>query len=467
MSASRSMDATAPLPSSRRFSRGRATNRPHFPSGPRTEVERERRVVVVGFVVVAVTLAGLGVYLGGGLSGLHASRDSGALISFATARIDGSQVVDGLHGNGWSLVAAYGFDSSQPGGASVATSWSIGWGCTASPVNASPVAPLLSAPPDSPVRPAGTAPWWGLIYYQNSSLSSSGELLLVQVTDGRAAPVGIFSGACTSAFANLEPIPTSVDDSPGVVATAQSLGGASFLSHDPNASVLMELTGPSRGELLGAAAIWQISYNNCGLLDYGGWQVGGISQFQATIGGAAGNYLDGVNSTETCASLTAPVPFDVNASLALGAPTLTLAADAGTTLENQGCGMGDFCYQIPLNVTATVLNSTGYLFFTPEDFQLEVLATATAPLTSVVGYEISGLADNCGVNCVGQSPRFVRAWSVGAVEGVWSGAPASYIDWGISTLWIDMGTTNPAGLGYALEISGVEVFSGDIFLALP
>lgn len=460
-------DALLATPGAKRTSWQRRGRPPATPSGLRTEVERERRVVLTGLVVSAVFLAGLGLSLGGAFPRTGTSNGAQAGTSFEVARNAGEQIVQSIANGGWSLVAAYGFDSSQPGGASVNTSWAFGWGCTASVLEGSAVLPVLAAPGNPGLRPWGAAPWWGLVYYRNSSVSSSGDLLLIQVVQGAASPVGIFSGGCTTPYADLSPIPTSVADSGAAVSIAQELGGAGLLSHDANASISMELSGAPPGELSGGIPIWQIGYNNCGLLNYGGWQEGGISQFVATLDGASGTVLDLVNSTEACNPLVSPPSFPVTTSLTLGIPTLHEAPPTGTTLANQGCEAGDYCYQIPLNATSMILNRTGYLSFTPQDFQLEVLTASNVPLTSVVGYEISGLADDCGVNCVGQSPRFVRAWSFGALEGVWSGAAGSYIDWGISALWIDMGPTDPAGSGYVLHVAGVEQFLGEAQLALP
>jgi hypothetical protein len=290
---------------------------------------------------------------------------------------------------------------------------------------------------------------------------------LIQVVRGVASPVGIFSGGCTAAYGGLSPIPTSTVDSGTAVSLAQELGGTGLLARNANASISMELSGAPRSELGGGTPIWQISYNTCGLLSYGGWQEGGISQFVATLDGTSGTVLDVVNSTEVCNPSASPPSYSVTNALTLGPAALYEAPPTGTTLANQGCGAGDYCYQVPLNVTTAILNQTGYLSFTPQDFQLEVLTTANGPLTSVVGYEISGLADDCGVNCVGQSPRFVRAWSFGALEGVWSGAAGGYIDWGISALWIDMGPTNPTGSGYVLHVAGVEQLQGDAQISLP
>ncbi|MFZ0891893.1 MAG: hypothetical protein WB778_05640 [Thermoplasmata archaeon] len=424
-------------------------------------------MVVTGLVVSAVFLAGLGLYLGGGLPRIGTSNGPSAGATFAIARTAGDGIEENTANGGWSLVAAYGFDSSQSGGASVNTSWAFGWGCTASTSDSSAVPSVLSAPGNPGLRPWGAAPWWGLVYYRNSSISSSGDLLLIQVVRGAASAVGIFSGGCTVPYAGLSPIPTLVVDSGPAVSRAQDLGGAGLLSHDSNASISMELSGAPRGELSGGTPLWQIGYNNCGLLSYGGWQEGGLSQFAATLDGATGTVLNVANSTEACNPSASPPSFSVTTSLTLGIPTLLEAPPSGTTLANQGCDARDYCYQVPLNATSAIVNQIGYLSFTPQDFQLEVLTTAQTPLTSVVGYEISGLADDCGVNCVGQSPRFVRAWSFGALEGVWSGAAGGYIDWGISTLWIDMGPTDPTGSGYALHVAGVEQLLGEAQLSLP
>jgi hypothetical protein len=458
---------TPPPVNAREESVGGRSRRRRSSIGVDPEIERERRVVMTGLVVGAVFLAGLGIYLGGALPMRGTPTDSGVGISFAVARNAGDQLVHGIANGGWSLVAAYGFDSSLAQGASVNTSWAFGWGCSASPADGSAVPPVLAARGNPGLRPWGAAPWWGLVYYRNSSFSSSGDLLLTEVVQGAASPVGIFSGACTAPYAGLSPIPTSVEDSGAAVSLADELGGAGLLSHDANASISMELSGAPRSELSGGAPIWQIDYSNCGLLNFGGWEEGGDSQFVATLNGGSGAVLDLANSTEACDPSGPPPSFPVNTSLVLGAPTLHGVAPSGTTLANQGCDAGDYCYQIPLNATSMILNRTGYLSFTPQDFQLEVLGPADAPVTSVVGYEISGLADDCGVNCVGQSPRFVRAWSFGALEGVWSGASGSYIDWGISALWIDMGTTDPGGSGYVLHVAGVEQLLGTAHLALP
>lgn len=393
-----------------------------LPVGPRRSWSTSRTMLVVGVVSVAVLLvAVLAAGLGG--SGGGAAAPGNPVTSSAAERAGGESAPSPP----WLLALVLGLDL---------------WNSTTLPLNTSsaPANCTLSPPPELLPRSltipsfrgnlsTGAAVFWILEYVAPSTNSS----MVVLVTNGVARPLYTLSGpACVTVYAGFAGLPTDLVDS-GVAAQAvDQNGGAQYLAaHRTGTSLEMLLLSSL------ATPEWEFGYTQCSLLGLPQTGPKSAFDFDASVNAITGAVLNASPETVDCQqNVTGPPPNTIYSALSPGVPEPVKGSGTGGTIASQGCTSGDYCYELPVgNATAEV---------TPADFELYV-SNASGRTSSVpVGYAV--------LNPEGQ----VVVYSLGAEESTWTpgvGNASTPISPG-SSIWVDMGTADPSGLNYELNVQG-------------
>jgi hypothetical protein len=321
------------------------------------------------------------------------------------------------------------------------------WNATTLPLNASqfPANCTLSPPPSllpSSINPplfrgnisTGAAVFWILEYVQPSTNTS----MVILVENGVAKPLFTMSGAtCVVVPSGFTGLPPGLVDS-GIAAQAiDQDGGSSFLAtHRAGTSLAMFLLSLPGLYQTGQYPRWEFLYTPCSILSPTPTGPSSAVNFVASVNATSGVVVSANATNIDCQqNLSAPPP-SIFAALSLGNPQLVQGAGTGGTIANQGCNSGDYCYKL------TVGNATGGV--EPQDFALSVDNASGAPTSVPVGYAV--------LNPQGQ----VLVYSLGARETTWTpdvGNATTPLALG-STIWVDMGTTDPIGQNYFLAIQG-------------
>jgi hypothetical protein len=130
----------------------------------------------------------------------------------------------------------------------------------------------------------------------------------------------------------------------------------------------------------------------------------------------------------------------LGANLALGTATVFVQSGTGRNISNSGCRSGDYCAAVTFAAVANGLNLS--------DLEFEVTNASGAVVGSVVGYGI-----------LNQTGR-VAAYEIGPIETVWGPGPSndSFKVTAGQAIQVDLGSTNPSGLGYTLVAVGTHQF---------
>jgi hypothetical protein len=395
------------------------------PSRPRSRVQTGLAVVaVVVVVVVLLSLLLSGVFNGG-------SGASPGAASFSAARSTANATA-GAHG-AWILTDAVGFDPAN------ATTFNT------STVTAAPGCNLTSfsgpIPPDVTWQAfhgdltSGVATVWVFDYYQPSSMN----VLAVFETGAVVSFAFELSGpACTAGAGVNFPLGNAVDSSVAV-ANAAKAGASGFLKlHPAGVSLSMETSG-GQG--------WFVRWTTCSLLAGPfGW-IGNGSQFSVVENETTGAVMPGGTYNGTCGG---PPPIGI--ALGLGTPSLSQGSNGGT-LATQGCTAYDYCYSVP--IVRLSLNVT------PADISIGVFTGVNggSGVNSVVGYAVIDSTGRVVVSSSGPDTGAPPLWSNG------TGTPDTFLSTTMH-ISVDMGTVNPAGLGYALVVSGWAPFNNSPYYAI-
>jgi hypothetical protein len=314
---------------------------------------------------------------------------------------------------------------------------------------------------------AGLASAWLLVF-----ASSGGTLLFVLDNAGSVEPVAtVTCPALALVLAFLTPISGSIS-SPAVAAAAWTDGGAAFASAHPTTNLVMALSAPTNlGVGLPTSANYTVGYEDCTAAADASHAPGlaaVVSVDAATLQGGSV-----VNENVTCgnglASLTVPPTPPVGvppsstplaSALSLGTPVL---ARAPTNVAYPPCGASDYCYTVPVASVSTTSVE-------PLDLGLQVNTSAGVGWFETNGTGGVAIEDVTG-NLVAEGGSVIPTGTLFAVFGWIPDSARGYsltsaLTVGMSFV-IDMGSSDPAGHGFVLELVGTNSFSGTLSVPLP
>lgn len=398
---------------------------------------RPRYIVVVAAVAVSVLLIVIGF---GGIRSPGA-RSSRTALTFGQAN---DLALRQLGPGSWSIVNAFGLDLWN-GTTETATAGGYPPNCT---IRSQP-----AVPPTELVVPAyrgdlsnGTAVVWILEYFQPTPQT----LAAVLVVGGVVIELVTISGPrCSLLPSGLQLAPWSPVDS-SVAAQALGRSGAeAFLATDRNGtSLTMSLFAPLvvNGTLTSPSQ-WVFTYSPCsGLLQGNLTGPTNGPEFFGVVNATSGGVLNATTTTVNCQSSgTVPPPnpppalFDV---FGLSGAGVVLGPGNGGTIASQGCTSRDYCYE--LTVTFAEQNVS------PSDMAISVVNGSSAlPSPVPRGYAFLDPSGRVLVYSLGSS---ASSWTNGTANET---TPLTAGD----RLMIDMGSVQPAGLGYVLELQGEGPYS--------
>ncbi len=291
---------------------------------------------------------------------------------------------------------------------------------------------------------SGVAPIWLLEY-----VDPSAGMAAAVVDEG--SPTLLFTAAgasCPLVPTNVTAIPPTVVDSSVAAQALAVAGAASYLAANPSGiSLIMDLVAGLPAALGGTNPQWVFSYTPCTGI-FGG-NVSGPANATAFSGI--------VNATTGAVKQARPLPYSCQnippspplaSVFALGSAGLVTGAGTNVSLSIQGCQSGDYCYELPVVFASGGVN--------PADMSLEVTFSNGTLEAGVVGYAIT--------NGTGQ----VLLYSYGAAESSWStgaGTPTQPYVAG-DAIWVDMGPSNPTGLGLLLGVTGLGLYSNSTYYSV-
>jgi hypothetical protein len=169
-------------------------------------------------------------------------------------------------------------------------------GCTFHWIGGTPSHLSVAATPSSAA--AGTSAFWEFVLKNVSN-----SLLVETVAQGSAsALVDLSGGYCATAAGVLQPLTSSVVNSPTVIAAVDSVGGAAFLSAHANASELWGVIGGATFLTISTEPEWFVDYTSCSVTAAAS-QHGFV--FNATVNGLSGTVTNHTSGAAIC-SITIP-----------------------------------------------------------------------------------------------------------------------------------------------------------------
>jgi hypothetical protein len=385
--------------------------------------------------VVAVVVVVLAVLLSGALSPTS-SGDTG--VTFRPAWSAGNQTATAASSANWNLTLAAGYDSPMSVSFGISN---ITQSCSITPVGNSPVQTAISIPAFSGSLKSGDSPYWLLAYEQNST----GNVLLVSVSNGAARPIGVVSGACVGMGLLDIAVPGDVMDSSAAASLAAAAGGSAYVAAHPGTFLTMGLVGGIQGSSVGP--LWSFQYSPCG--PFGGQSfTGNASALIIEMSALNGSIFVALNATATCFGAESPVPL--SSVFAFGMAQLTKPS----TSTPGECNADDYCYEIAIAEASQGL--------TANDLELE-LTSNTGNFVTTMDFYIDGAtpADGYLTAPAGENPALM--WFSGAGT-LTPSTPLNSSD----TIWIDVSpTVNPVGQGDLLTAIGMGSFSGQLQMTLP
>jgi len=322
-------------------------------------------ILAVGIALIVV-LAGL--FVAGVFSGPSGSKGISVpvalLPSYAQARNASDEVVSEVGGGPWILNEAIGVDAAQAAYLPSVTDYSLGYGCTATPVDGEPT--TLYAPPlVNESLSSGVAPWWAFVFQSASAHTA----LMVQVANGTATPRGILSGVCLSNTRTLYTVPASVLNSPVAAEGAwqspnapSSAWGSSYVANHSGATVVLGLspfvyTGPFTP--LGGST-WIVDYSMCNA--FGNAGASNQSEVSDWVNASTGAYDGFVFSSSRCEPPTSSLSAPLSSALDLG----NVSNETCPTGSNVTAGATGGCFPghaaLRMTIQASVV-PLGDLFF--------------------------------------------------------------------------------------------------------
>lgn len=400
-----------------------------LPRGP------SRTMAIVGAIAAMLILAFLGVVVlaeGGGGGG----SPSGTAVTSATAE---RLAAAGLGSGSWQLILAEGIDPWNSTTVSTNTSSTLP-NCTLS--YTPPVAPTtIVYPAYRGDLSAGLAVIWILGYVQPATHTAGFALII----NGAAQAVIRVSGANCPLYpptSNFTALPPNAIDSSAAAQAIDQAGGTQYLASNRNYVSLTMILVDVRSLSAAPVPYWDFEFDPCGGSPFSGNSTGPANGtgFGGTVYATNGTVVQAAPIPDECGPGRVPPPNPGVFPFMPGIIQLVRENRTGATLATQGCTRGDYCYELPMDRT--------YENDTPADFELRVTNSTGAPDPAVVGYAI---LDPHGT---------VLVYSIGSEETTWtpaSGAPTTPLETG-DALWVDMGSSDPSGLGYSLYAQGLGAF---------
>ena len=390
--------------------------------------------VVVAVIAVAALLISVGVAVL--VTSGNAPPATGAVTFYAARSAAASELGPG----NWSLYEALGFDFWN--GTSLSTSG------TSYPPNCT-VSTYPSVLPSSLEFPAfrgslsdGSAAVWVLGYLDVAGHSDAG----VVVTHGVVTEAFTLSGpTCPISTVGLVPISPGTVDSSTAAGALDTAGASNFLAgHREGTTLMMTLFGGFAQIPSQFSPTWNFDYSPCsGLL------TGNISGpangvgFAGTVNATTGEVMGASEQSANCVTISNTTsPPGIYQAIMFGPAEIEIGPGTGGTLASQGCASGEYCYSLPVE--------QAQMNVTPNDLGLWVQNGTGVPSLVPRGYAFLDSQGN------------VLVYSTGAVESAWTdttGTGNTPLVAG-DTLVIDMGPSDPYGMGYWLNIQGEGPFAG-------
>ena len=402
------------------------------PTPPPPKGHTGRNVAVVVAVIIALVVAGLyatgHLPFGPGSSGSSSTATS----SYSLAATSGASVANAASGGPWTLLLAEGLDVTSsytnrtPGGS----------GCTLTGGSGT-----LSFAAYGGNYSNGQLSNWYLIYVNAGATSA----LAVVVSGGHASELGVGQGS--SCLANLSLIKAesgTVLDSTQIASTLLATSEVdSFTEKYATANAQYVLVTTVAG-----GSQWLVTYSGCPIAGYGGGGSTGASVI-ADVNASTGAILteSSFPSDSACPGHTSTQGTPIGSAFAVGNPVLS-TCPAGHTFASNGCLTGDYTYTLTIessavffgNVTFEVTDSEGFANIPgAQGFALLNITGAVAAEASPVGPAL-----------------FMTGWSFPATSHETNSTPLTTL----YTIVIDVGASNPAGLGYAFVADGVGAYFG-------
>lgn len=288
-------------------------------------------VVVVVIVVVVLALA-----LAGVIPGLGHSNNSNSGSGTFSQSMSAAQSAANGQGSGYEPIYADGFASSLAVSLplSVLESALTGGGCTFTAIS---TIASFTVSASGNISQGNSADW--LFFMHNAS-----ELLIIVVVAGSATVLGSLSGAtCSSNFSAVQPIPSTVVDSPTVALALDQRGGYAFLhAHSPVIATAFILGPISVGGFTEAAS-WQAGYSACnpGVAGSSG------AEITASLNAETGTVTAVSNTTVSCGFSTG-APGGPGGGSGGG----TLASDLAMSSPHEQSAGPNYWYNFSINAAA-------------------------------------------------------------------------------------------------------------------
>lgn len=404
---------------------------PWVPAPPAPPPRRSRALLygAVGAVVVVIllllSLAALGV--------LPWFQNNGAsALSFSQARTAAQSSADSYAGGPWTLVAAVeavpSASMTLPINSTVGNVTPTSSGCAFTQLAQGSL--TISG---SQNVSGGLANEWVFLFR-----GAGGVGLFVSDDAGSVQLVGTVTGSvCSLVFDALNPIPTSVEDSPAAAATVGAAGGYAFLRAHPNANATAEISdGLSLYGYLSIPAQWTFTYSTCPISLGGGLTpLGSGETFTANVSLTTGALLG--SSVGACGSPITPPPGS-------GAPVI--GTDVAFSASSEATAGPTYWYNF------SVVYASGTLPFTDLQFAVDSASGVAIPLAAPSLEFLSSGG--------------VVAASYNLASHAWISTPGTLVQGG-ETLMLRT-TTALAASGDDLVVTGTPgLATGSIFVAIP
>ncbi|MGI0129973.1 MAG: hypothetical protein ACREDE_06440 [Thermoplasmata archaeon] len=155
----------------------------------------------------------------------------------------------------------------------------------------------------------GTSAYWTF-----GLKNASNGLLVETVSDGLASALLTVGGtACTDLLGYLATFPSGTLDSPAIIASANQVGGSTFLGAHANSTEVWGAYGGATDFGVFTSPEWFVEYTSCSVPTTPG-ETGAV--FNATVGGTSGKVISSANGTADCV-LTAPTGLALTVSMGL------------------------------------------------------------------------------------------------------------------------------------------------------
>jgi len=399
-------------------------------------------IVIVVLLVVSLALAGV-LHLGGGGSSGSTANTSTEESAAATS----GNLASGISGGPWSLVDAFGSDSTT----TVTHNASSAFPGNATCYLQNGTISSVTVPAYSGNYSNGMAQLWLFEYYH------ADHALLIVVQNGAAHEVGevggpgcYFTGAPTLLPSGL------VDSSAAAQAAVRTSAGASFARTYASANATYSLLNQGiyvRGTLTNLS-VWDIDFQAC--------SANTTQSFSSVVYATNATVLMADSSTGgSCGGSPHSIP--IGTAFAAGNPISSVCA-TGDTYAANGCLAGDYTYTLTIETatasfasvlfevrtpTGAIVNAPSVGGFTVVNIMGQIAAQMTTPTTALVmntTFGTYGASPVCNGEACGPSTVFTSIYSI----------------------VIDMGTGNPTGQGYSFVVVGTGAYSGTTApLSLP